>query len=224
MPDGDIFNHSLHGGWNKVYRAFVGRQPSSHKIACISEALRNFVSSGNAAKAVGAAMGVLDSVLSEHSQEFLNLDEAPESPVRSFQSKLAHALAECGGGKSISIVREVAISVFAECQDANVLHGSIEKRLAEGLTRRLLAGQCLELVMDKLVESGITTYAAYEEWSEQEFNVIYPHLHVAMEEFIASHGVRAPKKFVPISVAVANTSNHLTQPLPILSLPDGSDE
>jgi hypothetical protein len=46
MPDYDIFTDSLHGGWRKVYRAFVGRQLSTHELACISEALRGCVGSG----------------------------------------------------------------------------------------------------------------------------------------------------------------------------------
>ncbi|MGI0134204.1 MAG: hypothetical protein ACREBW_04520 [Candidatus Micrarchaeaceae archaeon] len=224
MPDGDIFTNSLHGGWRKVYRAFVGRQPPTHKLACISEALRGCVGSGNTAKAVGVAVGVLESALKDHSQEFLNFEESPESPAYSFQSRLTHALAECGGGKSVLIVKEVAASVFAECQGAYVFDGSIEKRMAEGLTRRLLAGQCLDLVKDKLAESGITTYRGYEEWFEQEFGTIYPPLQQAMEEFVVSHGAKTPKKFVSVAEAAVNSSDYLTQPLAILSLPGDSNE
>jgi len=224
MPDGDIFSNSLHGGWRKVYRAFVGRQPSTHKLACISEALRCCVGSGNTAKAVGIAVGVLESALKDNSQEFLSFEESPESPAYSFQSRISHALAECGGGKSVLIVREVAASVFAECQGAYVLDGSIEKRMAEGLTRRLLAGQCLDLVKDKLAESGITTYSGYEQWFEQEFGTIYPQLQHAMEEFVGSHGAKAPKKFVSVAEDAVNSSDYLTQPLAILPVPGDSDE
>jgi hypothetical protein len=220
MPDGDIFDSSIHGRWKKVYRAFVGRQPSSYKLAYISEALRDCVSSGNTAKAVGAAVTVLEATLKNHSQGFLDFEESPESPLHSFKSKLAKALAECGGGKSVVLVKEVSAAVFAQCQGAYMLDGSIEKILAEGLTRRLLAGQCFDLVKDKLAESGITTLPEYEGWFEQEFGSIYPQLRATMEEFIASHGTKTPKKINLVPAVAVNSSSYLTQPLSVLPLPD----
>src|ERR1700677_882918 len=126
MPDGDIFSSSLHGGWRRVFRAFIGRQPSKHKIACVSEAIRGTLSAGDASNAVGVALTVLESTLGNRQQGVLEFDHSPESPLHSFDNRLAGALAGCGGGKIVALVKESAASVFVHCQDAYILEGAIK--------------------------------------------------------------------------------------------------
>lgn len=222
MPDGDIFDNTLRGGWKKAFRAYLGRQPAEHKVACVSEAIRNTVSGGNTANAVGAAVAALESTLKNQQQGVLEFEHAPESPFHSFQSKLAKIAAECGGGKSVGIVKEVAMSVFAQCQGTYVLEDAIEKLFAKELTRRLVAGQCLDLdmVKQKLAEEGVVNGANHEEWLEQEFKALYPQLRAEMEKFVASHGASAPKKLLPVTADVVNSFSYLTQPLAVLPLSD----
>ena len=68
MPDGDIFDNSRRGKWRKISRAYIGRQPFDYRVGCISEAIRDCVSVGGTAKAVGAAVAVLESTLKNQQQ------------------------------------------------------------------------------------------------------------------------------------------------------------
>jgi len=224
MPDGDLFDNSLHWKWRKVSRAYVGRQPFDHKVACISEAIRNCVSMGSTAKAVGAAVTVLETTLKNQQQGVLEFDHSPESPLHSFESRLKGALAECGGGKMVALVKEVSASVFVQCKDTYILEGAVAKLFAEEFTRRLVAGQCLdkESVKEKLVEAGITTGGTLDAWFETEFGALYEQLRGQMETFVASHGAKTPKKLVPVSAEAVNSAGYLTQPLDVLPLPDES--
>lgn len=222
MPDGDIFDNTLRQGWKKAFRAFLGRHSVEQKLACVSEAIRNTISNGNTAKAVGAVVAVLESTLKNQQQGVLEFEHAPESPFHSFHSKLGKISAECGGGKSVRVVTEVALAVFAQCQGTYVLDDTIERLFAKEFTRRLIAGQCLDLdvVKQKLSEEGVATSADYESWQEKEINALYSHLRAEMEKFVASHGANAPKKFVPVPAAAVNSSDYLTQPLAVLPLSD----
>lgn len=219
MPDGDIFDFALRGRWRKVSRAFLGRQELSYKLACISEALQQ-ATSGMTAKAVGAAVEMLEATLKPHEQGVLQFHEAPESPTHSFQTQLNHALADCGGGKSIALVKEVAASVFAKAQNTPVL--DIEKTFAHELTRRLLRGRCLDLAQDQLISAGVTTVEGYEAWFREEFQQLYPQLRAMMEKFVASHGASVPKKLTPNPATAVNSVDYLAQPLTILLRADES--
>lgn len=222
MPDGDIFDNSLRRGWKKAFRAYLGRHSAEHKLACVSEAIRNTLSSGNTASAVGAAVAALETTLKNQQQGVLEFEHAPESPYRSFQSKLAKIVAEYGGGKSVGIVKEVTGAVFAQCQGTYVLEDTVNQMFAKELTRRLVAGQCLDLdvVKLKLAEEGVVTSANHEGWFEQEFEALYPSLRAEMEKYVASHGAKAPKKFLPVPAEAVNSSSYLTQPLSVFPLPD----
>jgi hypothetical protein len=188
----------------------------------VSEAIRNSVSVGSTAKAVGAVITVLESTLKNQQQGVLEFDHSPESPLHSLESRLAGALAECGGGKMVALVKEVAASVFVHCQDTYILDGAIGKLFAEEFTRRLVGGQCLDLdpVKQKLIEAGVATSTTHDAWFEEEFGALYPQLRDQMEAFVASHGTKAPKKLAPVSAEAVNSSSYLSQPLAILLLPD----
>jgi hypothetical protein len=167
---------------------------------------------------------VLESTLKNQQQGVLEFDHSPEAPLHSFDSRLAGALAECGGGKMVALVKEVSASVFVRCQDTYILDGAIDKVFAEEFTRRLIAGQCLDIesVKQKLAEAGVATGAAHDAWLEAEFGALYAQLRDQMEAFVASHGTKAPKRLDSVSADAANSFGYLTQPLAVMPLLDES--
>ena len=109
----------------------------------------------------------------------------------------------------VALVKEVSASVFVRCQDTYILDGAIDKVFAEEFTRRLIAGQCLDIesVKQKLAEAGVATGAAHDAW---------------LEAFVASHGTKAPKRLDSVSADAANSFGYLTQPLAVMPLLDES--
>jgi hypothetical protein len=175
-------------------------------------------------KAVGMAVSALESTLKNKQQGVLEFDHSPESPLHSFRNKLSKMTADCGGTKSVAIVREAAVAVFLQCQDTYVLDQAAGSMLAEELTRRLINGQCLDLgsVKQQLAHEGISTEATHDAWLEKAFNELYQNaeLRQQMEKFVASHGASAPKKVVPVTAAAVNSTDYLAQPMAVLPLAD----